>query len=225
VRTSGRTDGAARAGVTMEDGGFGRTSALTDEVSEHSAVSLAPVPFDLLEHVDPELRSAALQMRQMTQQFTPMSQEKLAMRREMLSGLVAPLLPDVAVGERRISAGPNVPEVGLFVINAKPGARRPGILHMHGGGFTASSARGSVPHLQELSTALDCTIVTVDYRKAPETRYDGSLEDNYAGLRWMHEHVEELGVDPARIARSPSWGKAAGAATLRFWRSPPGIEA
>jgi acetyl esterase/lipase len=198
----------------MEDREFGRISAPADGVLEHSAVSLAPVPFDLLEHVDPELRPAAVQMRQMTQQFTPMSQEKLAMRRAMLSGLVAPLLPDVAVSERRISAGPNAPEVGLFVINAKFGARRPGILHTHGGGFTASSARGSVPHLQELSTALDCTIVTVDYRKAPETRYDGSLEDNYAALRWMHEHVEELGVDPTRIALLGESGGGGHAALL-----------
>lgn len=209
-----RGEPLARAGVTMKEGGFGRISELAGGPSEHSAVSPAPVPSDLLEQVDPELRCAALQMRQMTQQFTPMSEEKLPMRRAMLAALAAPLLPDVAVQEHRVSAGSRAPEVGLFVINAKLGGRRPGILHMHGGGFTASSARASVPNLQELSTALDCTIVTVDYRKAPETRYDGSLEDNYAGLRWMYEHAEELGVDPARIALLGESGGGGHAALL-----------
>jgi acetyl esterase/lipase len=176
--------------------------------------AVSAVPIDLLEQVDPELRSAALQMRQMYQQLTPMSEEKLATRREMLSGLEAPLLPDVAVSERRIFAGSNAPAVGLFVINDRRGARRPGILHMHGGGFTASTARASVPNLQQISTALDCTIVTVDYRNAPETRYDGSVEDNYAALRWMHEHAEELGVDPARIALLGESGGGGHAALL-----------
>ena len=43
-------------------------------------------------------------------------------------------------------------------------------------------------------------VVSVDYRLAPETRFPGSLEDNYAGLRWLHSNARELGVDRNRIA-------------------------
>jgi acetyl esterase/lipase len=43
-------------------------------------------------------------------------------------------------------------------------------------------------------------VVSVDYRLAPETRFPGSLEDNYAALRWLHANTRELGVDRNRIA-------------------------
>jgi acetyl esterase/lipase len=49
---------------------------------------------------------------------------------------------------------------------------------------------------------LDCIVVSVDYRLAPETSWHGSLNDNYAGLRWLADNAAELGIDPARIAIS-----------------------
>lgn len=52
----------------------------------------------------------------------------------------------------------------------------------------------------ELVKKLDCVVVSVDYRLAPETKFPGSLEDNYAALRWMNENSKQLGIDPSRIA-------------------------
>ena len=43
-------------------------------------------------------------------------------------------------------------------------------------------------------------MVSVDYRLAPGTRFPGSLEDNYAALRWVYENANELGIDRTRIA-------------------------
>ena len=54
--------------------------------------------------------------------------------------------------------------------------------------------------MQEYAKALDCVIVTVDYRLAPETTYIGSIEDNYAGLRWLYTNAEQIGADRKRIA-------------------------
>lgn len=153
---------------------------------------------DVLSRVDPELRGAAAQMRTGMSRFAPMSLEKLAERRAWIASLGQPALSDVPVIERRIPglAG----DVTIFIVNAKPGAARPGIVHAHGGGFNASSARGSLPNLQMIAEALDCAIVTIDYRLAPETRHAGSVEDNYAGLLWTHAHAEALGIDRRRIA-------------------------
>ena len=153
--------------------------------------------------VDPELRDAAWLMREMTQQNTPMTRDKLADRRAwMQANAVAPR-DDVPFVERSIprpAACGEGPDVSVYVVLPKPGQLGPGILHMHGGGFTASTARNSLPSVQVLARTLNCPIVTVDYRLAPETTWSGSLEDNYTALLWMHAHAEELGVDPRRIA-------------------------
>ena len=138
-------------------------------------------------------------MRANMAEYTPMSRRKLAKRRKWIAANgKAPLTcPEYSEHRARRDDGG---EVSLFVVNAKPGAQGPGILHLHGGGFTASSAMGSMPNIQQLARQLDCPIVTVDYRLAPETPWSGSLEDNYAALRWMHHHAGEIGIDPARIA-------------------------
>jgi acetyl esterase/lipase len=89
----------------------------------------------------------------------------------------------------------------VFVINAAASDRkRPAILHIHGGGFVAGTAAEAVPPLQQLALDHDCVIVTVEYRLAPETRFPGSLEDNYAALKWLHDSAGSLGVDTSRIA-------------------------
>lgn len=168
----------------------------------------------LLELVEPELRPAALQMRQLYAQLTPMSIEKLAQRRATMASMVQPLLPDVAVTEQQIAGAANSPDVTLYIVNPRPGAQRPGILHMHGGGFTSSTASGSLPHLQAIARDLDCTIVSVDFRNAPEARHHESLEDNYAALRWLHANSAEVGIDARRIALLGESGGGGHAALL-----------
>jgi acetyl esterase/lipase len=71
---------------------------------------------------------------------------------------------------------------------------------MHGGGFVMGDALSSIRNVQQLAAAVGCVIVTVDYRLAPETRFPGALEDNYAGLKWLYSNAAELGVDHTRIA-------------------------
>jgi acetyl esterase/lipase len=124
------------------------------------------------------------------------------------------LRPDVPVHETLAVVHGRTPDVSVYVINAQPGKFRPGILHLHGGGFTSGSARASAPDMQEIAAELDCTILSVDFRNAPETRYTGSLEDNYSALLWMHAHADELGVDRERIAVMGESGGGGHAALL-----------
>src|SRR6202035_2938560 len=68
-----------------------------------------------------------------------------------------------------------------------------------GGGFMMTDP-GWMPLLQGIATDCHCVVVSVDYRLAPETHYHGSLEDNYAALKWVHAHAAELGIDRSKIA-------------------------
>lgn len=102
--------------------------------------------------------------------------------------------------ERSIPGLNGGPPVKIYVYGARTDTVRPAILHMHGGGFTAGSPMISMGTLDAIAKAMDCVIVTVDYRLAPGTRFPGSLEDNYAALLWLHSNAKLLGVDSARIA-------------------------
>ena len=103
--------------------------------------------------------------------------------------------------QQTIPGPKGAPDVEILVINAgQKSSPRPAILHTHGGGFVVGSAKGFLFHLQEIAAALDCVIVSVDYRLAPETPFPGALEDNYAGLKWLFDHAEEMGADRSRIA-------------------------
>jgi acetyl esterase/lipase len=101
---------------------------------------------------------------------------------------------------RTIPGRSGSPDVTVYLINSAPHAARPAILHTHGGGYILGSAESEVPYLQQLAEALDCVIVTVEYRLAPETTFRGSVEDNYAALRWTYLNAGTIGVDPTRIA-------------------------
>lgn len=153
----------------------------------------------VLEHIDPQLRPSAVRLLDMTQGSKPLSDASVRDRRAADQSMVAPRLPGVPVQERRIAGRPGQPPVRVFVINAKAGAARGAILHTHGGGYVLGKAANELRFLQELARDLDCVVVSVEYRLAPETRFSGSLEDNYAALLWLHGSAAELGVAPKRI--------------------------
>jgi acetyl esterase/lipase len=167
--------------------------------------------FDIERYVDPELRAAVRQMRDFT--ATPPTLAGLPNYRKAAVAREPQPAESPPWSERRISGRAGEPDVTVYVINARPGAGRPAILHVHGGGYISGTARGNIRRLQKLALALDCVIVTVDFRLAPETHWSGILEDGYAGLKWLHDHATELGVDPARIAVY-GWSSGGGFAAL-----------
>lgn len=128
----------------------------------------------------------------------PLTAENIAERRMMYS-VFEPFRPVPSVVEQTIPGPTGAPDVGIYVINAG-GANRPGILYMHGGGFVLGSPKAIMPRLQDMALALDCVIVAVAYRLAPETPFPWALEDNYAGLKWLYANAATLGVDRTRLA-------------------------
>lgn len=174
----------ASLALAAEPAGLGVQTALSLEQR------LAPIA--------PELRPAAREM--IENGFPPVTEEML--RSMPVDGGPPPaeLIPGIPVVEHDVAADGMLPAVRVFVVNADPGSRRPVVLHTHGGGFILGSARGELRYLQETAQALGCVIVSVEYRLAPAARYAESVEDNYAGLKWLHANAEALGADPARIA-------------------------
>lgn len=152
----------------------------------------------ILATVHPELREVAKRILPFGR--APLTSATLSQQRKGAEAFGAKPSADVPYERRVIPGSKGQPDVAIYLINAKPGAPRPAILFSHGGGFVTGTALSSVASLQMLCKQLDCVAVSVDYRLAPETTYAGSMEDNYAGLKWLHANSAQLGVDNRRIA-------------------------
>lgn len=152
-----------------------------------------------LSHVHPELREMAPGLLKMSNEYE-MTPEFIRMVREAGGGPQKPFRDDIPVEEKKIPGAKGHPEVLVYIINASADKARPAILHMHGGGYVLGSAKDSVRDMQDLAEELDCAVVTVDYRLAPEHRYTDSIEDNYTALKWLHSNAKKLGVIAEKIA-------------------------
>ncbi len=105
-------------------------------------------------------------------------------------------------------------EIQADVYNAgKSGSRRPTVIWIHGGALIVGNRTGVSGPLQKRLLANDWTIVSIDYRLAPETKLPAILEDVQDACRWVREQGPQLfGVDPERIAITG--GSAGGYLTL-----------
>lgn len=161
----------------------------------------AAVSIDPLKLVNPEFRKPLESMISAGAQGEgSMTAATLPQFREGAKGFGRSLLPAPAVIKRSIPGPKGSPDVVVYMTGAEPGAAKPAVLHMHGGGYIAGTAESSRRDIQDMTVEHDCVAMTVEYRLAPETPFPGSLEDNYAALRWLYTHAAELGVDRARIA-------------------------
>jgi acetyl esterase len=73
-------------------------------------------------------------------------------------------------------------------------------LYLHGGSFWLDSVEVYDPICRWFASAVDCQLVSVDYRLAPEHPYPTAIEDAYAALCWVAEHAQGLAVDPDRLS-------------------------
>jgi acetyl esterase len=76
----------------------------------------------------------------------------------------------------------------------------PGLVYLHGGGWTSGSAAGIDELCGTLAHDAQCVVAAVDYRLAPEHPFPAGLDDCFAATAWLAEHGAELGVDTAKLA-------------------------
>ncbi|QDZ06779.1 alpha/beta hydrolase [Sphingomonas panacisoli] len=121
--------------------------------------------------------------------------------------------------ERRHVPGPiGAPDITLHIYKPEDAeGPLPAIYHIHGGGYVGGAASQLEVFHRPLVRALNCVLVSVDYRLAPEHVFPAAIEDCYAGLRWTIEHAATLGIDTSRLGvmgESAGGGLAAALALL-----------
>lgn len=99
------------------------------------------------------------------------------------------------------------------------------VLYTHGGGKFLCSVDMYDAVCKLYAARADVGVLAVDFRLPPEHPYPVPIEDCYAGLVWLAEHADELGVsrDRIAIAGDSGGGIAAGIALMARDRNGPKI--
>jgi acetyl esterase/lipase len=77
---------------------------------------------------------------------------------------------------------------------------RPLIVYFHGGGWTIGDLDTCDGVCRFLAANVPATVLSVDYRLAPEHPFPAAVEDALAAFRWAAVGNKRLGADPERIA-------------------------
>jgi acetyl esterase len=91
-------------------------------------------------------------------------------------------------------------EIAVTILHPGRGVERPGICYFHGGAFMFGSVESFDILAHGLAQATGAVVVSVQYRRLPESSYRAAQEDCFAAFRWFVAHAELLGVDANRIA-------------------------
>lgn len=90
--------------------------------------------------------------------------------------------------------------VKLYEPNSRKDAKLPAVFWIHGGGYVMGHPDGDDSLCESFVTGVNCVVVSIDYRLAPEHKYPAAIEDCYAGLKWTVNNAEKLKIDSSRIA-------------------------
>ncbi|MGD8417546.1 MAG: alpha/beta hydrolase [Pseudomonadales bacterium] len=159
--------------------------------------------------LDPELRPALDAMPPLE-----ITRENVAQIRELMAAQPRP--PSrVEVSTDTATVPTTDGNVDVFIYRKSSRPAQPALLWIHGGGYIIGSADDE--RARVIAGTLDITVVSVDYRLAPEHPFPAGPEDCYATLEWMRHEAGPLGIDPDRIAMggaSAGGGMTAGVALM-----------
>jgi acetyl esterase len=114
-------------------------------------------------------------------------------------------------------------EIGLRVIAPEREAVG-AYVHIHGGGWALGAADLQDPILAELADATSLSVVSVEYRLAPENPYPAGPDDCEDAALWLLESgFAELGVPPVAAIGGDSAGAHLSTVTLLRLRDRHGI--
>ncbi len=105
----------------------------------------------------------------------------------------------VAQVEKRTIPGPAQP-IPIRVYRPVLSEVLPTLVFFHGGGFVLCNLDTHDRLCRSLANASGCTVISVDYRLAPEHKFPAAVDDAYAATDYIARHAEEFRIDPQRIA-------------------------
>ncbi|MFI8975652.1 alpha/beta hydrolase [Nocardia asteroides] len=164
-----------RKATTMTEGTPDCWNLLDDQAAAVAAMIAAAIPAPLRE-LGPEVARQLLATRPPDDPMTPID-------------VVEPLRIPTRTGT-----------VGARLYRHGRSGPAPALLYLHGGGFVLGTLDGVDELCRAVAARSGWTVLSLDYRLAPEHPYPAALEDTIDAFAWLHEQAAALGIDPRMIA-------------------------
>ncbi|MBR0820573.1 alpha/beta hydrolase [Bradyrhizobium liaoningense] len=127
--------------------------------------------------------------------MTPQSARD-ALRALAASRAAVPPPPVDAVAEIKVKGGAGPLDARVYRVGT---ASAPTVVFFHGGGWVAGDLETHDRQARNLAIETGAVVVSVDYRRPPETRFPGAFEDAFAATSDIFNRVAEFGGDAKRL--------------------------
>ena len=125
--------------------------------------------------------------------------------------------PEKVADIQQISIAGPAGNIKLKIYRQSPEQVNPAFLFIHGGSFCIGDLSSHDILLRALANACRWTIISVDYRRAPESPFPQAADDCYAALEFLAAHAGRLKIDCSTIAVGGDSAGAAIAAVIARW--------
>lgn len=112
---------------------------------------------------------------------------------ENVTRLQAPKTPLAEVRDLLVPGATG--ELPARLYHPDPTRTLPLVIYVHGGGWVLGGIRPADGPCRRLAAAAECAVVAIEYRRAPETKFPGPLEDCINAVRWLAVHADQVGGD------------------------------
>jgi acetyl esterase/lipase len=106
-----------------------------------------------------------------------------------------------------VAFGPHGNKLDIWSTSTQGKEARPVLVFFYGGGW-ANGTRTEYSYAARPFVEAGYIVVLPDYRKVPEVRFPGFVEDSAAAVKWVQSNIAKYGGDPARVSVA---GHSAGA--------------
>jgi acetyl esterase len=91
-------------------------------------------------------------------------------------------------------------EIRIRIYKPKKDGLTPALIYVHGACWVAGSLDSHDEICRYLSLKCQITVIAINYRLAPESKYPAAHDDVYEATQWIWEHAGLLGLDKAKFA-------------------------